>query len=256
MNDAGTAIAVDSSGDAYVVGWTDSSDFPLAGAPYQSKMRGESGRYGYRVYGDAFVTLVNSTGTALLYSTYLGGTSCMKLRDWRRYRRRKATVFVTGGTIPKDFPFSSPNWHAESLWRRILGHVFHDLFRIPSGPSRHCESCQRRRRREHNHRGEYLDRNQRFEFRRYHPDVGIRGLREQSTADLKLDNISVLMNGKAAYVFYISPTQVNVLTPPDLGTGAISVQVSVNGVTSQAFVVQAQTVSPSFAVATRGCITY
>jgi len=62
--DQSRGIAVDSSGDAYVTGFTNSSDFPTtAGAP-QTNLHG-----GY----DAFVSKLNSDGTALIYSTYLGG---------------------------------------------------------------------------------------------------------------------------------------------------------------------------------------
>jgi uncharacterized protein (TIGR03437 family) len=56
------------------------------------------------------------------------------------------------------------------------------------------------------------------------------------------------MNGESAYIYYISPVQLNVLSPPDLMTGSIQVQVIANGQTSAAFTVQAQTISPSFFV--------
>src|SRR5579863_10471903 len=37
----------------------------------------------------------------------------------------------------------------------------------------------------------------------------------------KLDGVSVTVNGKNAYVYYISPTQINILTPPDATQGAV-----------------------------------
>jgi len=40
------------------------------------------------------------------------------------------------------------------------------------------------------------------------------------------------MNGENAYVYYISPAQVNVLTPSDLAPGAVQVKVTSGGVTS------------------------
>src|SRR5262249_44451702 len=52
--------------------------------------------------------------------------------------------------------------------------------------------------------------------------------------------------GKAAYVFFISPTQVNILTPPDAMAGPVTVQLVNNGVASNAFVVQAGSESLSF----------
>lgn len=63
-----------------------------------------------------------------------------------------------------------------------------------------------------------------------------------------LDGVSVTMNGEAAYVYYISPSQVNVLTPPDLAAGPVQVQVATAGATSAAFTAQAQMQSPSFFV--------
>src|SRR5207237_2368086 len=58
-----SSIAVDSSGHAYVTGFTDSPDFPTSPGAYQTANKG--GFY------DAFVTKLNSSGTGLAYSTYL-----------------------------------------------------------------------------------------------------------------------------------------------------------------------------------------
>jgi uncharacterized protein (TIGR03437 family) len=64
----------------------------------------------------------------------------------------------------------------------------------------------------------------------------------------QLDGVSVTVNGKSAYVYYISPTQVNILTPPDAMLGAVMVQVTNNGAVSATFTAQALAVSPSFFV--------
>jgi uncharacterized protein (TIGR03437 family) len=64
----------------------------------------------------------------------------------------------------------------------------------------------------------------------------------------QLDHVSATVNGKSAYVYYISPTQINVLTPPDAMSGAVQVVVTNNGAPSTAFSVQAQSLSPSFFV--------
>ena len=63
-----------------------------------------------------------------------------------------------------------------------------------------------------------------------------------------LDGLSVAVNGVPAFVYYISPTQVNILTPPNAISGSVPVQVSDNGVISANFMVQAQAESPSFFV--------
>jgi uncharacterized protein (TIGR03437 family) len=67
-----------------------------------------------------------------------------------------------------------------------------------------------------------------------------------------LDGVSVTVNGKSAYVYYISPTQVNILTPPDALPGSVTVQVTNNGIASPAFRVSAQALSPSFFVFSGG----
>ncbi len=63
-----------------------------------------------------------------------------------------------------------------------------------------------------------------------------------------LDRVSVTVNGKSAYVYYISPAQINVLTPPDAISGPVQVVVTNNGVPSAGFAAQAQALSPSFFV--------
>jgi uncharacterized protein (TIGR03437 family) len=63
-----------------------------------------------------------------------------------------------------------------------------------------------------------------------------------------LDKVSVTVNGKSAYVYYISPTQINVLTPPDAMSGPVQVVVTNNGAASASFTVQAQPASPSLFV--------
>jgi uncharacterized protein (TIGR03437 family) len=65
---------------------------------------------------------------------------------------------------------------------------------------------------------------------------------------VQLDHVSVTVNGKSAYVYYISPTQVNVLTPPDAMSGPVQVAVTNNGAASASFMAQAQAMSPSFFV--------
>src|SRR3984885_6480486 len=61
----GNAIAVDSTGNTYIVGTTGASDFPTTAGAFQTTRTGTN--------GNAFVTKLNSTGTALVFSTYLAG---------------------------------------------------------------------------------------------------------------------------------------------------------------------------------------
>jgi hypothetical protein len=65
-DDYGKGIAVDASGNAYVTGYTYSSNFPTTPGAFQT---------GYGGGGDAFVTKLNAAGSSFLYSTYLGGSN-------------------------------------------------------------------------------------------------------------------------------------------------------------------------------------
>ena len=69
IDDYGVGIALDGLGDAYVTGYTDSADFPVAGNPYQSTNKAYANEG-----ASAFVTEVNAAGTGLVYSTFLSGT--------------------------------------------------------------------------------------------------------------------------------------------------------------------------------------
>jgi uncharacterized protein (TIGR03437 family) len=64
----------------------------------------------------------------------------------------------------------------------------------------------------------------------------------------QLDGVSVTVNGKSAYVSYISPTQINVLTPPDAMNGQVPLVVTSGGTAGTAFTAPAQSISPSFFV--------
>jgi len=63
-SDTGCAIAVDGSGNAYIVGTTQSGDFPTVDA-YDTSLGGGK---------DAFVARLSADGSSLLYSTYYGGS--------------------------------------------------------------------------------------------------------------------------------------------------------------------------------------
>ena len=64
----------------------------------------------------------------------------------------------------------------------------------------------------------------------------------------QLDQVSVTVNGKSAYVYYISPLQIDVLTPPDAINGSTQVVVTTSGAASKPFLAQAQPLAPSFFV--------
>ena len=73
QDDLATSIAVDAASNVYVAGSTLSTDFPTTGGAYQRQYRGFDGDNIFFQFGDGFITKFNAAGTALLYSTFLGG---------------------------------------------------------------------------------------------------------------------------------------------------------------------------------------
>ena len=111
--DYGGAIAVDSAGEAWVAGFTTSVDFPVTPNPVQSTF--------YGMY-DAFVSKVNSDGSTLVYSTYVGGSNLDSASGVAL--DPQGNIYVTGTTFSPDFPatvgafqttFSGPNGAADAF---------------------------------------------------------------------------------------------------------------------------------------------
>jgi hypothetical protein len=91
-NEEGLSIAADASGSAYVTGWTGSSDFPTT-------------RSGFDTFGagmDAFVSKLNASGSALVYSTFLGGQ--YQDAGYDIAVDSSGNAYVTGGTTSDNFP--------------------------------------------------------------------------------------------------------------------------------------------------------
>jgi Beta-propeller repeat/Abnormal spindle-like microcephaly-assoc'd, ASPM-SPD-2-Hydin len=99
--DSGQGIALDSSGDAYLTGSTSSSNFPTTPGAFQTTCGG-----GCNSTGDAFVTELNPTASALVYSTYLGGSS--NDQGFGIAVDSSGNAYVTGATSSPDFPLMNP----------------------------------------------------------------------------------------------------------------------------------------------------
>jgi hypothetical protein len=93
--DAATSIALDSAGNAYVAGDTQSADFPVAGG-VQSVLGGRT---------DAFVTKLTSSG-AISFSTYLGGSNDEHAGGIAV--DSSGNIYVAGGTFSVNFPLAAP----------------------------------------------------------------------------------------------------------------------------------------------------
>ncbi len=93
---AGAGVAVDSAGNTYVAGTTSATDFPTTTGAYSSTAAGSS---------DAFVTELNASGVAPVYSTLLGGNDVDSATAIALAGPGK--VYVTGSTSSADFPTTS-----------------------------------------------------------------------------------------------------------------------------------------------------
>lgn len=92
--DHGYGIAVDAAGNAYVTGLTESRDLPTTAGAFDRSYNGRG--------GDAFVTKLNASGSALVYTTFLGGR-----RNDFGYGiavDRAGNAYVTGSTKSRNFP--------------------------------------------------------------------------------------------------------------------------------------------------------
>ncbi len=94
-----SGIAVDAQGNAYITGYTGATDFPTTPGALQTTNHG-----GPFQHTDYFVTKVNATGTALVYSTYLGGSGDEATVGGGIAVDAQGNAYVTGGTASADFP--------------------------------------------------------------------------------------------------------------------------------------------------------
>jgi hypothetical protein len=105
LDDFGRGIALDAGGNAYITGWTGCRStpctFPTVNA-FQPEYAGGT--------NDAFVTKIDSSGSALIYSTYLGGGDVINAtEDWGEAIAvdNAGSAYVTGYTFSPDFPVTS-----------------------------------------------------------------------------------------------------------------------------------------------------
>ena len=91
--DVGNGIAINTAGNAYLIGTTNSSNFPTTAGAFQTRVAASL---------DAFVTELSTAGDALIYSTYLGGNDSDFGNDIALDSAGNASV--VGQTVSTDFP--------------------------------------------------------------------------------------------------------------------------------------------------------
>ena len=102
----GSDIAIDSEGNAYIAGETNSSNYPVTVGSYDTSYNGRSDYYnGLGEYSDAFVTKLNSSGTSLVYSTYIGGKNHDSIEGIAI--DTEGNAYITGFTYSSDYPVTS-----------------------------------------------------------------------------------------------------------------------------------------------------
>jgi len=113
--DSATALAIDNAGNAYIAGVTYSSTFPITAGAFQTANKaGEA--------SNAFVTKLNPAGSALVYSTYLGGSGRILFsfgpQIWQGdgatglYVDSAGNAYVTGFAYSADFPVTAGAFQA------------------------------------------------------------------------------------------------------------------------------------------------
>lgn len=98
--DFSTSIGIDANGNAYIAGFTNSTDFPVTPGAFETVNKAAATQPPDS--GCGFVTELNSTGTGLIYSTYLGGSTVDVIQGLAV--DASGSVYVTGNTGDLDFP--------------------------------------------------------------------------------------------------------------------------------------------------------
>jgi len=224
-----SAIALDPAGNVVVAGGTRSGDFPMAN-PAQAANAG---------LADAFVAVISADGSKLTYSTYLGGSgddSALAVTT-----DAQGNLIFAGQTWSYDFPV--PGGVRPPAGQ--LGDAFVVKLAPPGSPAitsvLNAASLQ-----SGIEAGSWVtiqgtNLANTNPGRTWRSDEIVNG-----NLPTALDGVSVTIDGKPAFVEYISPNQINVQAPSDSAVGSVNVVVSNNGALSAPATAQLQAAGPGF----------
>ncbi len=218
-----SSIALDASGNLVVAGGVRGADLPMVNAA-QPKNAG---------LADAFAAVIAADGSKLLYSTYYGGSqddAALAVAVGPH-----GDIVIAGDEWSRDFPggVPQPTGYSEAFVTRLTQNaaiITAVLDAASFQPAIEAGSWVMIR-------GTNLANT----LRTWRPDEIVNG--ELPTS---IDGVSVTIDGKPAFVYYISSTQINVQAPSDSATGAVKVVVTNNGSVSPPATAQLQPFAPAF----------
>ena len=232
LSNQASGIALDAAGNMVVVGSTQAVDFPTVNAPQQANAG----------LSDAFVAVISADGQRIEYSTYLGGAALdegdavtLDAQGNLIVAGSTRSASILGTAIPLDTPNSGPIASgfvakvaipAPAIAPVITKVLSAASFQAPieSGSWVMIQGS------------DLADTTRVWQSSDF---VG-------SNLPVSLDGVSVTIDGKPAFVEYISPTQINAQAPADTATGPVNVVVTNNGRSSAPATAQLQAVAPAF----------
>jgi len=218
------ALAIGTAGNAYVAGSASSFDFPLTTGAFQTVNQSATG-------ANAFFAKLNPAGSGLAYSTYLGGSATDSANGVAVDAAGNA--YVAGGTSSPNFPVMAgalqPTNHSSGAAGSNAFVAKFDLNEISPAPLITPGRA-----------GPIYS-----PLNAIQPGawMSIFGQNLAATTETSngyfvtsLGGTSLTINGQAAYLCYVSPTQINLEAPDDMTTGQVPVVLTTTGGASTASV--------------------
>jgi uncharacterized protein (TIGR03437 family) len=244
-DDCGLAIVLDAGGNVLVAGSTDSKDFPATPNAVQPALAGPGYSQVRNKSGDGFVAQF-TPGGAEEYATFLGGTDDEAI--FSMAVTTSGTVYVSGFTFSQNFPVigaaqAKNGSGATTAMDAFVASISGLGLSSGSGPviSTVLNSAGETSAVAQNTWIEIKGQNLAPDTRQWQASDFVNG-----QMPTQLDGVSVKVNGKPAFIYYISPQQVNALTPIDSTTGQVFVQLTNASVTSENVAVSLQPYAPGF----------